>query len=143
MSAWLLRATNSTRCSGWLRYSVAISCTATSVLPVPGGPSITVRPSCSPDRIASTCVGVNRTPARRVAGCSEKGSYSSRRPPADGEHTISSSSKVSLYGGTSVSTVAPLLLWKRTVVCGKLARTCAASSKVSPKSTVLLCARAL
>lgn len=33
--------------------------TATSVLPVPGGPTTTDNPGCIPDLIASTCVGVN------------------------------------------------------------------------------------
>ena len=34
-------------------------CTATSVFPVPGGPTTRVRPGCMPLFIASTCVGVN------------------------------------------------------------------------------------
>ena len=36
-------------------------CTATSVFPVPGGPTTRVSPGCMPARIASTCVGVKGT----------------------------------------------------------------------------------
>lgn len=35
--------------------------TATSVFPVPGGPTTRVRPGDRPDRTASTCTGVNLT----------------------------------------------------------------------------------
>ncbi|KAL1841281.1 hypothetical protein VTK73DRAFT_3516 [Phialemonium thermophilum] len=36
-------------------------CVATSVLPVPGGPTTTVSPGCVPETMASICVGVKRT----------------------------------------------------------------------------------
>ena len=141
LSAWLLRATKSTCCSGWLWYSVVITCTATSVFPVPGGPSITVSPSCRPDRIASTCVGVKRTGGAETTGVSEKGRYSSWCVDAYGVHTTSSSAKWRRYGGNASSafTATPLLFWKRTSASGKDSCTCLASTKVSPKSTVRLC----
>ena len=43
--------------------------TATSVFPVPGGPTIMVRPGCMPARIASTWVGVKGTELRFGSEC--------------------------------------------------------------------------
>lgn len=46
---------------GKLWYRLEMICTATSVLPVPGGPTTIVRPGFMPDRMASTCTGVKGT----------------------------------------------------------------------------------
>jgi hypothetical protein len=42
-------------------YQLFMICTAVSVLPVPGGPTMRVRPGLIPERIPSTWAGVNGT----------------------------------------------------------------------------------
>ena len=57
--AWFEWVTISVLCAGKLWYRLEMIWTATSVFPVPGGPTTNVRPGCIPARIASTWVGVN------------------------------------------------------------------------------------
>ena len=52
--AWLLCVTRRVRWLGKFWYRLEMICTATSVLPVPGGPTTMVRPGCIPDRMART-----------------------------------------------------------------------------------------
>ena len=50
----------SVRCLGKVCAMLETACTAVSVLPVPGGPTTTVRPFDIAERSDSTCIGVKR-----------------------------------------------------------------------------------
>ena len=58
LMTWLEWVTMRVRCSGKLWYRLEMIWTATSVFPVPGGPTTMVSPGCMPDLTASIWVGV-------------------------------------------------------------------------------------
>mmetsp|Transcript_39424 Transcript_39424/g.66210 ORF Transcript_39424/g.66210 Transcript_39424/m.66210 type:complete len:247 (+) Transcript_39424:1608-2348(+) len=158
-SAWLECVMSSVRSLGRLWYSSCMICTATSVFPVPGGPTTMVRPGFTPARIAATCVSVNRTVFKRAWSCeygpgsggvtdstfrtftsSSVASASSAWPfflrflPSSSSFGAAFAGKVTLNGGLGSSLEAPTysMVWS-----AKASSRCALSRKVSLKVTVL------
>lgn len=81
LSAAFEWVTTTVRWSGNDRKRLDMTWTATSVFPVPGGPTTRVRPALRPDRTADTWAGVNRTALPAAEGGRGYGSAVTVPPP--------------------------------------------------------------